>query len=40
MDIKQTFIDLCLEQINILNKNINRDRYKPKYSNEYFLNHI
>ena len=31
---------MCLEQINIVNKNINRNRYKSKYSDEYFLNHI
>lgn len=31
---------LCLIEINILNKNINRKRYKVKYSDEYYLNFI
>ena len=40
MNNKNLYIKLCLEQINIVNKNINRNRYKSKYSDEYFLNHI
>ena len=34
------FIKLCLIEINELNKNIDRNRYKVKYSNEYYLNFI
>lgn len=33
-------IKLCLIEINKLNKNINRIRYKIKYTNEYYLNFI
>ena len=40
MDPKQIFTDLCIEQINLINININRNRYTPKYSDLYFLNHI
>ena len=29
---------LCLIEINKLNKNIDRKRYKVKYSDEYYLN--
>ena len=31
MNNKNLYIKLCLEQINIVNKNINRNRYKSKY---------
>ena len=34
------FIKLCLIEINELNKNIDRNSYKVKYSNEYYLNFI
>lgn len=30
-------INLCIVEINKLNKNIDRNRYKVKYSNEYYL---
>jgi len=40
MDPKQIFIELCVEQINLINKNIDRNRYKPIYTDLYFLNHI
>ena len=33
-------IDLCLIEINKLNENINRNRYKVKYSDRYYLNFI
>jgi hypothetical protein len=33
-------IKLCLIEINKLNKNIDRKRYKVKYSDEYYLNFI
>lgn len=38
MNIK--LIELCLIEINKLNKNIDRKRYKVKYSDEYYLNFI
>ena len=34
------FIKLCLIEINELNKNIDRNRYKVKYTDEYYLNFI
>ena len=40
MDPKQIYIELCVEQINLINKNIDRNRYKPIYTDLYFLNHI
>lgn len=40
MEPKQIYIELCIEQINLINKNIDRNRYKPKYTDLYFLNHI
>lgn len=33
-------IKLCLIEINELNKNIDRNRYKVKYTDEYYLNFI
>lgn len=33
-------IELCLIEINKLNININKNRYKSKYTNEYYLNFI
>ena len=33
-------IKLCLIEINKLNVNIDRNRYKVKYSNTYYLNFI
>ena len=33
-------INLCLIEIDKLNKNIDRNRYKVKYSDEYYLNFI
>jgi len=33
-------IKLCLIEINKLNVNIDRNRYKVKYSNIYYLNFI
>jgi predicted O-linked N-acetylglucosamine transferase (SPINDLY family) len=40
MNPKQIYIELCIEQINLINKNIDRNRYKPIYTDLYFLNHI
>ena len=40
MDPKQIYIELCIEEINIINKNIDRNRYKPKHTDLYFLNHM
>ena len=34
------FFKLCLIEINKLNININRNKYKVKYSNEYYLKMI
>jgi hypothetical protein len=34
----QKLLKLCLIEINKLNKNIDRNRYKVKYSDEYYLN--
>ncbi len=31
---------LCLIEINKINININKKRYKPKYSNEYYIDMI
>ncbi len=31
---------LCLIEINKINININKKRYKPKYSNEYYIDKI
>ncbi len=36
----QKLLKLCLIEINKLNKNIDRNRYKVKYSDEYYLNFI
>lgn len=36
----QELIKLCLIEIDKLNINIDRNRYKVKYSNEYYLNFI
>lgn len=33
-------IELCLIEINKLNVNIDKNRYKSKYTNEYYLNFI
>ncbi len=33
-------IKLCLIEINKLNQNIDRNRYKVKYTDEYYLNFI
>ena len=38
--MNKKFIELCLIEINKLNKNIDRNRYKVKYSDEYYLNFI
>lgn len=38
--MNQELIKLCLIEINKLNKNINKNRYKVKYSDEYYLNFI
>ena len=38
--MNQQLLKLCLIEINKLNKNINRNRYKLKYSDEYYLNFI
>lgn len=36
----QELLKLCLIEIDKLNINIDRNRYKVKYSNEYYLNFI
>jgi len=36
----QKLLKLCLIEINKLNKNIDRNRYKVKYCDEYYLNFI
>ena len=33
-------IELCLIEIDKLNININKNTYKSKYTNEYYLNFI
>ena len=38
--MNQELIKLCLIEINKLNQKINRNRYKVKYSDEYYLNFI
>lgn len=38
--MNKKFIELCLIEINKLNKNINRNRYNVKYNDEYYLNFI
>ena len=34
------FFELCLIEIDKININIDRSRYKVKYSNQYYLNLI